>query len=61
MTSCADGHLITIDSETGNVLWEKRFEAPVVAIYVLENNGLHRLPFSVFGNDTITALISVRI
>ena len=57
---CSDGRLVTVDRETGGILWQRKFNSTVVAIYVLQANGLHKLPYTVMGAETYSALLEVR-
>ena len=53
---CSDGRLTTVDRRTGAALWARRFTSPVVAVYVLQATGLHRLPLAVVAAATADRL-----
>lgn len=38
-------------------MWERDFGSPLVAMYVLESDGLHRLPFTIIGKHTLDTLL----
>lgn len=54
--SSSDGRLLTVDASTGTILWEQNFGSTIVAIYLLQNDGLHKLPYTVIGKETIEVL-----
>ncbi len=60
-SSSSDGLVLTVDSVSGDILWERNFGSPIVAMYILEGDGLHRLPFTVIGMETLISLIEVNI
>jgi len=49
--------MVTVDRQTGHILWEKQFDDTVVAVYVLQNNALHRLPYAVMGGATYDSVL----
>ncbi|VDK44661.1 unnamed protein product [Anisakis simplex] len=57
--SAPDGRLITVDGSTGAILWERNFGSTIVAIYLLQTDGLHNLRYTVLGKETMEELIRV--
>jgi serine/threonine-protein kinase/endoribonuclease IRE1 len=58
-SSSSDGRIITVDGTTGKVLWDRNFGNPIVAMYLLEGDGLHRLPFAIIGVETLDSFAQV--
>lgn len=58
--SSSDGHLLTVDAATGTVLWDRNLGSAIVALYLLQNDGLHKLPYTVVGKETMLELMKVR-
>uniref|UniRef100_A0A0N5AKA9 PQQ_3 domain-containing protein n=1 Tax=Syphacia muris TaxID=451379 RepID=A0A0N5AKA9_9BILA len=58
--SSSDGHLLTVDAATGTVLWDRNLGSAIVALYLLRNDGLHKLPYTVVGKETMEELTKVR-
>uniref|UniRef100_A0A914VVH6 Pyrrolo-quinoline quinone repeat domain-containing protein n=1 Tax=Plectus sambesii TaxID=2011161 RepID=A0A914VVH6_9BILA len=58
-SSSSDGRIITVDGSTGRILWDRDFGNPIVAMYLLQGDGLHRLPFTVIGRETLDSLVEV--
>uniref|UniRef100_A0A915CV77 Transmembrane protein 144 n=1 Tax=Ditylenchus dipsaci TaxID=166011 RepID=A0A915CV77_9BILA len=58
-TSSADGSLLTVDGLTGEVLWERQFNTVIVNMYLLKEDGMHKLPSTAIGKETFDALIGV--
>lgn len=57
-TASSTGRVVTLDRRIGRLLWEKDLGSPVVAIYVLDPDGLLAAPFSSLAHDTLTHLAS---
>lgn len=38
---------------TGNMKWQVDFKSPVVAMYSLEADGLHKIPFLILSNESL--------
>ncbi|EFO85913.1 CRE-IRE-1 protein [Caenorhabditis remanei] len=51
--SSSHGYILTFDKETGEMKWEADLKQPVVALYLLRDDGLHKLPFEVMGKETM--------
>lgn len=41
--------------------WEQDLKQPVVALYLLRDDGLHKLPFEVMGKETMENVAKVRL
>lgn len=41
----------------GDILWQQDFGKPIVGLYILENDGLHRLSHTIIGKETLDNLI----
>lgn len=46
-------------SFSGAIIWERDFNQPIVAMYLLQDDGLHKLHFTVMGGETMENLIKV--
>ncbi|VDD93886.1 unnamed protein product [Enterobius vermicularis] len=57
--SSSDGHLLTVDASSGTVLWDRNLGSAIVAMYLLQNDGLHKLPYTVVGKETMEELAKV--
>lgn len=55
--SSSDGTVVTMDSQTGQILWSADYGAPVVAVYSLDSEGLRKLPFTSVAQETLGHLI----
>ncbi|GFO02317.1 serine/threonine-protein kinase/endoribonuclease ire-1 [Plakobranchus ocellatus] len=54
--SSSTGTAITIDRDTGNMLWSRDFDSPVVAMYQMHHEGLQAVPFASFAAETLDHL-----
>ena len=52
MTWCHD-HSLLINIFLGNMKWQVDFKSPVVAMYSLEADGLHKIPFLILSNESL--------
>ncbi|KAL1497233.1 hypothetical protein ABEB36_008228 [Hypothenemus hampei] len=57
-TSSSSGKVLTLDRRRGNLLWEKDFHSPIIAMYLLSFDGLVKVPFTSLSNHTINYLAS---
>ncbi|EGT46059.1 hypothetical protein CAEBREN_10529 [Caenorhabditis brenneri] len=57
--SSSQGYILTFDKETGEMRWDADLKQPVVALYLLRNDGLHKLPFEVMGRETLENVAKV--
>ncbi|KAK7507901.1 hypothetical protein BaRGS_00000866, partial [Batillaria attramentaria] len=55
-TASSSGTAVTLDSRTGEVLWHRQFDSPVVALYTLKGELLQRAPFTSFAPETLEHL-----
>jgi hypothetical protein len=42
----------------GTFLWEENYESPVIAMYLLQNEGLVSMPFTVVAEETLDHLVT---
>ncbi|KAF5287499.1 hypothetical protein FQA39_LY04127 [Lamprigera yunnana] len=52
--STSTGRLITMDRRRGTLLWDIDLGSPVVAVYLIDSNGLLTLPLTTMANHTIS-------
>lgn len=52
------GLTATLDRITGSYLWEFDTGSPVVAIYVLNKNGLLAVPFTTVSDDALSDILT---
>ncbi|CAB3404500.1 unnamed protein product [Caenorhabditis bovis] len=57
--SSSTGNLLAVDKNTGEVRWEEDLKVPIVALYLLEQDGLHKLDFKVMGKETMENIAKV--
>ncbi|CAG9530016.1 unnamed protein product [Cercopithifilaria johnstoni] len=58
-TSTGGGQVLAVNAAEGSVAWEVDVGNIVVAMYVLQSDGLHRLPYTVMGKETLEELVKV--
>lgn len=58
-TSSADGWIMTVDGATGELLWKREFGSVIVNMYLLKQDGMHKLPSTAIGKETFEVLIQV--
>jgi len=51
------GNLLTLDRRTGSLLWERRMDSPVVAIYLAQSEGMAAVPFTSVSGETLENLL----
>ncbi|XP_066254713.1 serine/threonine-protein kinase/endoribonuclease IRE1-like [Euwallacea similis] len=56
--SSSSGKILTLNRRRGNLLWESDLQSPVVAMYLLNLDGLIKVSFSSLSNHTIYYLAS---
>ncbi|CAJ0564637.1 unnamed protein product, partial [Mesorhabditis spiculigera] len=56
--SSSTGHILTVDAD-GQIVWEKDLGQPIVAMYLLQHDGLHKLRYTVIGRESMERLIKV--
>ncbi|CAJ0606189.1 unnamed protein product [Cylicocyclus nassatus] len=52
----SNGNVLTV-GPGGEIIWERDFGLPVVAMYLLQNDGLHKLNYVVMGGETMENII----
>lgn len=58
-TSTVGGQVLAISTAEGSVVWEADVGSTVVAMYILQSDGLHRLPYTVIGKETLEEFVKV--
>ncbi|KAL1228259.1 Serine/threonine-protein kinase/endoribonuclease ire-1 [Trichinella spiralis] len=59
--SCSDGLLVTVDANSGRIIWSKNFNSTIVDVYQLQLDGLKRLQLNVFGKDTLEHFVDQQL
>nr|XP_015212025.1 PREDICTED: serine/threonine-protein kinase/endoribonuclease IRE1 isoform X2 [Lepisosteus oculatus] len=54
--SNGDGLVVTVDSESGDVLWMQNYNSPVVAVYIWQREGLRKVPHTNVAVETLRYL-----
>ncbi|KAK6739237.1 hypothetical protein RB195_020972 [Necator americanus] len=54
----SNGNVLTV-GPTGEIIWQRDFGLPVVAMYLLQHDGLHKLHFTVMGGETMENIIKI--
>lgn len=54
--SNGDGLVVTVDSESGDVLWIQNYASPVVAFYIWQREGLRKVMHTNVGIETLRYL-----
>jgi serine/threonine-protein kinase/endoribonuclease IRE1 len=57
ITSLTDGRILTIDAASGITLWRKDFNSVIVNMYLLKEDGMHRLRSTSLGKETFDAML----
>lgn len=52
-TASSAGHVVTLDRRIGRLVWERDFGSPVVAIYLMDPDGLVAAPFTSLSHETL--------
>lgn len=55
-SSSAGGRVLTLDRINGDLIWDQDYGSPIVALYMLHKDGLHRLPFTTIAVETLDHL-----
>lgn len=53
------GVLLTVDKKTGMALWKRSLNFTIAAVYLLQNDGLLKVPFTVIGKETMDDVLQV--
>ncbi|XP_072167602.1 serine/threonine-protein kinase/endoribonuclease IRE1-like [Diadema setosum] len=56
-SSVVDGQMVTLDKRTGEMLWVSSHSSPVVAMYRLLGEGLHKVPHTAISPHTLDHLL----
>jgi len=56
-TDSSTGSLISLDKNTGSVMWETQFSSPVVAMYQLASDSIASIPFTSVSIETLDNLM----
>lgn len=56
LASSGDGLVVTLDKESGEVLWAQNYGSPVVGIYLWHQDSLRRLPHLNLAMETLRYL-----
>ncbi|XP_068434646.1 serine/threonine-protein kinase/endoribonuclease IRE1 isoform X1 [Clinocottus analis] len=54
--SNGDGLVVTVDSDSGDVQWVQNYNSPVVAMYILQREGLRKVPHTNVAVETLRYL-----
>ncbi|GMS84112.1 hypothetical protein PENTCL1PPCAC_6287 [Pristionchus entomophagus] len=57
LVSSSSGDVLAIHEKTGSLLWQTDVGHPVVAMYLLRSNGLHKLGFTPVGRETMEGIV----
>uniref|UniRef100_A0A8C4NBB6 non-specific serine/threonine protein kinase n=1 Tax=Eptatretus burgeri TaxID=7764 RepID=A0A8C4NBB6_EPTBU len=57
--SSGDGLVVTIETESGDVLWARDYGSPAVGLYVWQRQGLHKVPRTAVATETLRYLAFV--
>ena len=58
LTGSSDGYLLTLNRKDGKLQWKRDFQSPIVAIYLIQHEGLLRVPFTTLASDMLSGIIS---
>lgn len=56
-TAPSSGLAVTVDRGSGSLLWLQDYKSPIVAMYGIDNNGLHSIPFTSVAVETLSHLV----
>ena len=56
-TDSSTGSLVTLDRQTGVVQWNVRIGSPIVALYLVQGDGIVNVPFTSVSKETLTNLL----
>ncbi|KAM3718504.1 Serine/threonine-protein kinase/endoribonuclease ire-1 [Dirofilaria immitis] len=59
--SAVGGQVVAVNVAEGNVAWSVDVGSTVVAMYILQSDGLHRLPYTIIGKETLEEFVKVII
>ncbi|XP_041362995.1 serine/threonine-protein kinase/endoribonuclease IRE1-like [Gigantopelta aegis] len=52
-TASANGMIVTLNSKSGEIMWHRKYDSPVVAMYHMYQDGLQKIPFTSFAPETL--------
>ncbi|MCP9263631.1 Serine/threonine-protein kinase/endoribonuclease ire-1 [Dirofilaria immitis] len=55
--SAVGGQVVAVNVAEGNVAWSVDVGSTVVAMYILQSDGLHRLPYTIIGKETLEEFV----
>ncbi|CAG0888450.1 unnamed protein product [Darwinula stevensoni] len=58
LAGSSDGYLLTLNRKDGKLQWKRDFLSPIVAIYLIQHEGLLRVPFTTLASDMLSGIIS---
>ncbi|OZC05861.1 PQQ enzyme repeat protein [Onchocerca flexuosa] len=58
-TSTVGGQVLAVNVAEGNVAWKVDVGNTVVAMYILQSDGLHKLSYTVIGKETLEEFVKV--
>ncbi|CAK9817696.1 Serine/threonine-protein kinase/endoribonuclease ire-1 [Anthophora quadrimaculata] len=56
-TTSSTGRIVTVDRKLGIVLWELDVQSPVIAVYIVREDGLLTVPFTSVADETLDLLL----
>ncbi|KOC68783.1 Serine/threonine-protein kinase/endoribonuclease ire-1 [Habropoda laboriosa] len=56
-TTSSTGRIVTVDRRLGIVLWELDVQSPVIAVYIIREDGLLTVPFTSVADETLDLLL----
>lgn len=57
-TTSSTGRIVTVDRRLGIILWELDVQSPVIAVYLVEEEGLLTVPFTSVADETLDLLLT---
>lgn len=57
-TASSTGRTVSLDRRVGTFLWEQNYGSPVIAMYLLQNEGLVSVPFTSVAEETLDHLVT---
>ena len=58
LTDSASGNLLTLDRQSGSVLWQTPMQSPIVALYLAQSHDMmSKVPFRSFSTETLNTLL----
>ncbi|XP_076241696.1 serine/threonine-protein kinase/endoribonuclease Ire1 isoform X2 [Calliopsis andreniformis] len=57
-TTSSTGRIVTVDRRLGIILWELDVQSPVIAVYIVKEEGLLTVPFTSVADETLDLLLT---